>query len=82
MPLALLTDNGATTMRLGEEYGLEVGRPANFIVLDARSTFDAVYERADVVMSVWDGHRFFTASTTVESSVPLLAVPEGMDAIV
>lgn len=80
--LALLTDNGATTMRLGGEYGLEVGRPANFIVLDARSAFNAVYERADVVMSVRDGRRLFTASTTVESSVPLLAVPEGMDAIV
>lgn len=80
--LALLTDNGATTMRLGDGYGLEVGRPANFIVLDARSPFEAVYERADVVMSVRGGCPLFTASTKVESAVPLLASPDGLDAIV
>lgn len=70
--LKFATTNGAVTMQLGERYGLVEGRPANFIVLDARSPFEAVYERADVVMSVRDGRTLFTARTSVESDVELL----------
>ena len=37
------TVNGATTMHLGDGYGIAEGRPANFIVLDATTPFEAVY---------------------------------------
>ena len=55
------TVNGATTMHLGDGYGIAEGRPANFIVLDATTPFEAVYERADVVRSVRAGCTLFTA---------------------
>ena len=45
---AMVTTNGATTLALGEAYGLEVGKPANLIVLDADSPYEAIRRRATV----------------------------------
>ncbi|MBE9158970.1 cytosine deaminase [Nodosilinea sp. LEGE 06152] len=45
---AMITTNGAKTLALGESYGLEVGKPANLIVLDADSPYDAIRRRATV----------------------------------
>ena len=39
-------------MHIQDEYGLEEGKPANFIVLEAKSEFDAVCERAGILASV------------------------------
>ena len=66
------TVNGATTMHLGDGYGIAEGRPANFIVLDATTPFEAVYERADVVRSVRAGCTLFTAETTVDTDLPIM----------
>ena len=52
--LDLVTINGAKTMNL-EDYGIEVGKSANFIVLDAKNEFDAICERASVLASVRHG---------------------------
>lgn len=52
--LDLVTVNGARTMNL-EDYGIEVGKSANFIVLDAHSEFEAICERASVLASVRKG---------------------------
>lgn len=71
--LDFLTVNGATTMNLQDSYGIAVGKPASFVVLDASDAFNAVYERADVVMSVRDGRTLFTASTSTVTDVPMLA---------
>ena len=57
--LDLITVNGARTMNISEKYGIEAGKPANFIVVDAKSEFEAVCERADVVASVRDGEYLF-----------------------
>lgn len=65
--LKFLTENGARTMNLSDQYGIEPGKPANFIVLDASDEFDAVYERCDVLRSVRSGETLFSASTTVTS---------------
>ncbi|NMN00036.1 cytosine deaminase [Bifidobacterium sp. DSM 109958] len=70
--LKFLTVNGATTMHLGDAYGLEVGRPANFVVIDASSVFDAVYERAGILRSVRNGRTLFTSETRVDSDFALL----------
>lgn len=59
--LKFLTVNGATTLGLRDMYGLETGKPANFIVLDADSVFNAVYERCSVLRSVRAGRTLFTA---------------------
>lgn len=45
---AMITTNGAKTLALQDSYGLEVGKPANLIVLDANSPFDAICRRATV----------------------------------
>ncbi len=52
--LDLVTINGAKTMNL-KDYGIEVGKSANFIVLDAKNEFDAICERAGVLASVRHG---------------------------
>lgn len=57
--LDLITVNGARTMHLTDSYGIELGKPANFIVLDAESEFEAVAERADVSASVRNGEFLF-----------------------
>ncbi len=66
--LKFLTVNGATTLGLRDMYGLEAGKPANFIVLDAISVFNAVYERCSVLRSVRAGRTLFTREET--SSLP------------
>ena len=38
-----------------KDYGIEVGKSANFIVLDAHSEFEAICERASVLASVRKG---------------------------
>lgn len=57
--LDLVTVNGAKTMNL-EAYGIEAGKPANFIVLDAKSEFEAICERAGIIASVRKGEFLFT----------------------
>ena len=57
--LDLITVNGAKTMNISDQYGIEAGKPANFIVVDAKSEFEAVCERADVVASIRDGEYLF-----------------------
>ena len=52
--LDLVTINGAKTMNL-KDYGIEVGKSANFIVLDAKNEFDAICERVSVLASVRHG---------------------------
>lgn len=55
----LITHNGAKTMMLEEQYGLEVGKPANFIVLTESSVFEAIRKRGDVLASVRNGDFLF-----------------------
>ncbi|MEL7510927.1 MAG: cytosine deaminase [Cyanobacteria bacterium J06554_3] len=44
----MVTKGGAKTLHLQEDYGIEVGRPANLVVLDAESRYEAILERATV----------------------------------
>ncbi len=55
----LITYNGAKTMMLEDQYGLEVGKPANFIVLNESSVFEAIRKRVDVLASVRNGDFLF-----------------------
>jgi cytosine deaminase len=57
--LDLITTNGAKTLNVQDQYGIEEGKPANFLVLDARSPFEAVRQRADVLASVRHGEYLF-----------------------
>jgi cytosine deaminase len=44
----MVTWNGAKTLHIEDHYGIEVGKPANLIVLDADSRYDAIRRRAAV----------------------------------
>ena len=53
--LDLITVNGAKTMHLQDSYGIEEGKPANFVVINAKSEFEAICERAGILASVRNG---------------------------
>lgn len=55
----LITINGANIMRVNNEYGIEAGKPANFIVLDAKDPYEAIRERAEVLASIRHGEYLF-----------------------
>lgn len=57
--LDLITYNGAKTLNVEDQYGLEAGKPANFLVLDADTPFEAVRQRADVLASIRHGEYLF-----------------------
>lgn len=44
----MVTWNAAKTLHLEQQYGIEVGKPANLIVLDADSKYDAIRRRSIV----------------------------------
>ena len=46
-------------MNLEETYGLDLGKPANFIVLDADSPYEAIRNRAECLASVRCGEFLF-----------------------
>ena len=57
--LDLITYNGARCMNIQDRYGLEVGKDANFIVLDGDSPFDVIRNRAGVLASIRKGEYLF-----------------------
>lgn len=59
----LITHNAARTLQLGDKYGIAEGRPANFIILDAKNFYEALNERAAVLCS-------YRAGKLVASAVP------------
>ncbi|MEL6813839.1 MAG: amidohydrolase family protein [Cyanobacteria bacterium J06598_3] len=44
----MVTIGGAKTLNVEETYGIEVGKPANLIVLDATSRYEAILKRSTV----------------------------------
>lgn len=51
----LITTNSAKTMHIEDQYGIEVGKPANMIVLNAQDEFDAIRKQAEVTHSIRNG---------------------------
>ena len=51
----LISSNAARTLHLGESYGIRVGNPASFIVLDAKNYYDALNQNAAVLLSCKGG---------------------------
>lgn len=66
----LITYNSAKTLMLEDQYGLAAGKPANFIVLDESSVFEAIRQRAEVLASVRHGNFLFRRSAP-EYKIPL-----------
>lgn len=57
--LDLITINGAKTLNISDEYGIEVGKKANFIVLNAKTEFEAICDRVPVLYSIRNGEILF-----------------------
>lgn len=57
-----ITTNAAHTLHLGDQYGIEEGRPASFVVLDAENYYDALNTNAAVLFSYKKGKKI--AQTT------------------
>lgn len=53
--LDLISGNGARNLCLDKEYGIEVGRDANFILLDGKDDVDVLRFQSAVVLSVHNG---------------------------
>ncbi|MDJ1176782.1 cytosine deaminase [Roseofilum capinflatum] len=51
----MVTTGGATTLNVSDSYGLDVGKPANLIILDAESPYDAIRRRATVEVVISQG---------------------------
>lgn len=69
--LDLITYNGAKTLSIQDDYGLEVGKDANFLVLNAPDALEAVRQRADVLASIRRGEYLFKRSITVDKDLEL-----------
>lgn len=53
--LDLITVNGAKTLGIGDRYGIACGKPANLLILDAGTVYDAVRTQAVVLHSIRGG---------------------------
>ncbi|WP_434154486.1 cytosine deaminase [Pseudomonas sp. JZ134] len=53
--LDLVTVNSANAMQLGDRYGLEVGRPANLLILSADSDYEMIRSQGLPLFSVREG---------------------------
>ncbi len=53
--LDLVTDNSARALALGDRYGIQVGRPANLVLLDAENDYEAVRRQVKPRWSIRNG---------------------------
>lgn len=53
--LDFVSINGAKTLNVHNDYGIEIGKPANFIILNAKDDYDALANQAKVMLSVRHG---------------------------
>ncbi|WP_282173873.1 cytosine deaminase [Cytobacillus firmus] len=51
----LITNNSAKTLSIEEKYGIEEGKPANLIILDAENEYEAIRRQAAVKYSIRNG---------------------------
>ncbi len=51
----MVTWNGAKTLNIIDHYGIEIGKPANLIILDAENQYDALRKRATVTYVISQG---------------------------
>lgn len=53
--LDFISINGAKNLCIEEDYGIEVGKPANFIVLDGKDDYEVIRFQSSVILSVHNG---------------------------
>jgi cytosine deaminase len=62
----LISSNAAKTLHVTDHYGIEAGKPANFIVLDAKNYYEALSNDARVLSS-WRGGTKIAESQPAET---------------
>jgi cytosine deaminase len=53
--LDFITDNGARTLNIQHRYGIETGKPGNFILLDGADDYSVLRRQGEVLLSVRHG---------------------------
>ena len=51
----MITVNSAKTLQIEDRYGIEAGKPANFIVLEAENEYEAIRKQANIRYSFRNG---------------------------
>ncbi len=59
--LDLISINGAHNLCIEDQYGIEVGKPANFIILDGENDFEILKNLSPVLLSVHNGKTLVSA---------------------
>lgn len=63
----MVTSHGAKTLQIEDNYGIEVGKPASLIVLDAENRYDAIRRRATVLYVISRGKLLVKTEAPVTS---------------
>jgi len=58
--LDLITDNSAKTLHIHDNYGIHLGKPANFIILEGGNDLEVIRKQGDVLHSVRAGKTLLT----------------------
>ena len=68
--LDFVTDHGARALALGERYGLEVGRPANLVLLSAASDDEVLRTQGHALVSIRHGRPIMRRTESEVSWAP------------
>lgn len=68
--LDFITDNSAKALNLTDIYGIEVGKPANFIVLDGEDDYSVLKNQSEVLASFRQGE-LLMEKTPVSQKIPV-----------
>lgn len=71
----LITDNSAKTLHVEDLYGIEVGKAANLIVLDAENEYEAIRKQSAVRYSIRNG-QIIAETKPRETSIQLAGTYE------
>ena len=63
----LISYNAAKTLHITDHYGIEPGKPANFIVLDAKNYYEALIQDAPVLASYRNGSLISSSSPVTKT---------------
>jgi cytosine deaminase len=74
----LITTNAARTLRIQDRYGIEEGKPASFLILDAPSAFEAL-RLLPARLSVFKDGREVAQTTPARSRLMRQDEPEGSE---
>ena len=75
--LKLISSHSARTLNVQDRYGIEVGKPANLLILPAENGFDAVRRQVPVRYSIRHGK--VIAQTRPAQTEIVLGEPEQID---